>query len=235
MSARPRRARRQPLRDPCRRHAPSSAALRRRRRRAPPRPLITSDGADPLGDRVSKLATRSLSRPRRRRARPQRGRALLEPIGELEQRVAVEPVDRLDDQVDAVLGLHLGVRLDLRRRPGGRLSLQLLAQLSISARTASSSRDASVQERLRLAGGDRLDPAGARPDRALGEDGKGADLGGRADMRAAAELAARHPRSRRRGRCRRTSRRTASSRRACGPRRWASRRRARDGFRRSRG
>ena len=48
---------------------------------------------------------------------------------------------------------------------------------------------ALVQQRVGLAGRDRLDPARAGTDRALGEDHERADLRGRADVRTAAELA----------------------------------------------
>ena len=90
--------------------------------------------------------------------------ALPEPVGEIEERVGVEAVHRLHDHVDAALDPHLGLDV-LRDRAGSRPPLQLLAQLLDLRAHHVELRGARVQEGVRLARGDRLDPAGARPDR----------------------------------------------------------------------
>ena len=120
-----------------------------------------------------------------------RGRAvaLLEAVGEVEQRALVEALDRLHDQVEAVLGADDSLDLTRRGDACGRLALQLLARLLELRPHGVELARAAVQERPRLAGGDGLDPARAGADRALGEDREAADLGGRADVGAAAELA----------------------------------------------
>ena len=91
-------------------------------------------GTHPVGDRIVEvgdqgdLAVFDASEHDRGRAV-----ALLEAVGEIEQRVSVEPLDRLDDEVEAVLGSH--DRLDVASIAAsgsgacGRLALQLLARL----------------------------------------------------------------------------------------------------------
>ena len=114
--------------------------------------------------------------------------ALLEPVGELEQRVALVAVDRLDDDVDAVDGDDLRVGVGVRAAPPGlALALSLRASSS-SARRASASAARAWSVAHASPGGDGLDAARAAADRPLGEDREPADLGRRADVRAAAEL-----------------------------------------------
>ena len=113
---------------------------------------------------------------------------LLEAVGEIEERVAVEPFDRLDDQVDAVLGPHDRLHLSPAAAPG-RLALQLLARLLELGANGVELARATVEERPRLARRDGFDPARAGADGALREDRERPDLGGRAHVRAAAELA----------------------------------------------
>ena len=112
---------------------------------------------------------------------------LLDAVGQLEQRVAREPVDLLHDDADAVSLDHAGLGVGARRRRGAR-ALQVTAQLLDLAADVVELARARVQVRPGLTGGDRLDPARPRADGALGEDREGSDLGGRPDVRAAAEL-----------------------------------------------
>ena len=106
-----------------------------------------------------------------------RGRVpLLEAVGEVEQRVGVEPVDRLDDDVHAALGadLRLGHGDAVVRHGAAFASLRSLLELGAELAELAS---ALVEERAGLAGGDRLDAAHARADRALGEEDERPDLG----------------------------------------------------------
>jgi hypothetical protein len=111
---------------------------------------------------------------------------LLVPIREVEEGIGVEPLDRLDDDVDTVRdpNVRLGSarNLDGRRRDG-RLaqSPELLPQRVQLARPLVDVRPGVTRRQA-------LDPPHARSDRALREDRQHAHLGRRADVRATAEL-----------------------------------------------
>jgi hypothetical protein len=57
-------------------------------------------------------------------------------VGECEQSVAVDPVDRLDDDVDAAYLLHVGLDVGLGRRTGRRLWLALQLPTELVERRA---------------------------------------------------------------------------------------------------
>ena len=215
-------------RGPCRPRAPSSGARRRRRRRAADAARITLDASRPRSSSVrSKLATRC-TRPSSAEASTTAAGCsrCLHLVGELEQLVGRQLGDLADDHVDAACGLGLVADVLRARRRRGLLAARLLPHPLELGPQLVDLVGGAVEERVGLAGGDRLDPARAAPDRALGEDRERADLGRRAHVGAAAELGRVARGSRRRGRRRRTSRRRASSRRASAPPRSASRRRA---------
>src|SRR5204862_8302054 len=109
---------------------------------------------------------------------------LLDPVGFCEERVEIDAADATHVDVHAA-DLLVAARLDLNL--GGLFVPRscLAGPLELASKLVGLA-CARVQQRIRLAGGDRLDPARAGADRALGEDQERADLGRRAQMRAAA-------------------------------------------------
>ena len=107
---------------------------------------------------------------------------LADPVGEVPQRAALEAL-HLDEDDAALLVLGHDLGLLGRSRP-----LRFLARPFELAAQCLGLSGPLVQQRERVARGDRLDPARAGADRALGEDRERPDLGGRAHVGAAAEL-----------------------------------------------
>ena len=130
--------------------------------------------------------------PSSTRAEHDRGRrvTLLEAVGEVEQRVAVEPVDRLDDQVErrSRPGRSASTSPRRRLRAGFRFS-SLRGSLELGAHgveLARARRAGSAQASPEVTASIRRAPEPTEPSERIAN---GADLGRRAHVRAAAELA----------------------------------------------
>ena len=114
--------------------------------RPPPPPADDRGGlaedvgrADPLGDRRVEVRDEMHPAVLPRAEHDRSGRVLLlVPVGEVEQRVGVEPVDPLDDDVHAALGPH--VRIGTSARSARCAAFGAFRSRSSSPRSDSSSR-----------------------------------------------------------------------------------------------